>query len=205
MHSGISKSTIDFTKHFITRNRLDCTGDACWVFYPGMLFKEIRTWWPPLKNRTHPHEGIDLCFYSDDTDSISMIRPNMLVPALMDGTVVKIAPDFLGQTISIQHAVQDDEGRSLYGLYGHVVPLDTVSEGCTVTGGEPFAGVADAEQKGAPMPSHLHITIAWIDERCPPEDVSWNSVKCDSRIEMIDPLTLIDLPATLKNDNPAMM
>jgi hypothetical protein len=97
-----------FTDAFFKANHFGAGGFTAWVFHPNMLFGAKQNWWGPKRPRPRPHEGIDLCLFRDGLDGIVLIGEGTRVPAMYDGVVAKIMPDFLGESIVLEHKLLED-------------------------------------------------------------------------------------------------
>ncbi|MBC8317598.1 MAG: hypothetical protein H8E41_06800 [Desulfobulbaceae bacterium] len=163
-----------FTEVFLSLNRLSGEdGFAAWHFKKGMQFGETEKWWEDGGNRTHPHEGVDFCFYMTDQGIRKSLAPGIFVPPLYDGKVVSVFDDLIGRTILLQHGIFDENNLQLYSLYGHVDPLPHIAGGAEVKYSGKIAAIADRALKKRPMPSHLHISTIWLSEGFPVESFHW--------------------------------
>lgn len=182
-------SNTNFNKILLHENSLAKKGFSEWVFSPGMLFKSIKKWWGDQGRRETAHEGIDLLAYKDSQDNINHLDERIKVPAMYDGHVLKIMDDFLGETVIIEHALEDS--RRLYTIYGHVTPVGNIQAGDNVREGDIIATISAAGPK-AKIPAHLHITIGWASMPVPTDRLNWNTIGCSDIIELIDPLQLFE-------------
>ncbi len=160
-----------------------------------MLFKSLETWWGEGKPRATPHEGLDLCWFEDLTGQIKQLDKNIKIPATFAGKIVKIGQDFLGKSIYLSHEIFAADGRQLYTAYGHTEPLAAIHVGQEVAAGEIIAALAAGPGKGPRIPSHLHLTLAWIPVSLPTDQLNWQNLGADRTIRLIDPQSILPAPA----------
>ena len=177
-----------FSDGLVRCNGLSRAGFEEWVFYPGMLFEALETWWGKGGNRDKPHVGLDLRFYRDSRGSINALAAGARVPVMHDGEVAAIRDDFLGRSVYVQHAIQDSDGRRLYTIYGHTSPCDGVRVGGILEAGEVFATVADPLGRKTSAPAHLHLSVAWVPDSIPVEALDWKTIGDARRFLLLDPL-----------------
>jgi hypothetical protein len=173
-------------------NGLDETGFGQWVFYPGMLFGAQAKWWGGGGDRDRRHEGLDLYLYRDKAGRIHNLDDKIEVPVTFAGRVVKVAKDFLGQSVYVEHGIIDGQGKVLYTVYGHVEPHIAVSRGATLNEGRVFATIARGSVKRRSVPPpHLHISVAWIPESFPQERLNWDVLSDCGTVQLLDPLGFV--------------
>jgi len=177
-----------FFLHLVENNRPYLDGLQKWLFHPGMLFQATETWWGEGKPRPAPHEGIDLCTFVTDQKIIKSLDENTKIPAAFAGVVVKIAPDFLGQSIYLHHDRFAADGRRLYTIYGHTRPLASLKIGQQVAEGQIIALLTGAGDIRPQVPPHLHISLAWMPVEVQPEQLNWQNLGRDPAITLLDPL-----------------
>ena len=68
-----------------------------------MMFNSPGKWWGDLGQRDFPHEGIDFCFYRDDSGRIVRLDQKTRLPAMHNGIVRSMFTDYLGQAVIIEH------------------------------------------------------------------------------------------------------
>lgn len=107
-----------FSEHLVTCNSLRQAGLEQWAFYPGMLFGATEKWWGDRGRRPRPHEGIDLCLYTDKAGRAFRLHESSRIPVMLDGEIVKIEEDFLGKSVYLD-SVPDLPGPRLF------LPLQT--------------------------------------------------------------------------------
>lgn len=180
-----------FLKHLVALNRPHLDNFKQWVFQPGMRFNSSEKWWGDLGRRPTPHEGLDLCSFEDLNGTIKTLGRHTRIPAAFAGEVVKIEPDFLGQSIYIRHEISDAGGRQLYSAYGHTLPVDSLAIGAQVAAGELIAVMSDFAGKKSAIQPHLHITFAWVAVPISLADLNWANLGKDSNITLLDPLAVL--------------
>ncbi len=179
-----------FTNSFIKENKLEADAFKEWVLYPGMLFKASDKWWGDRGRRKTLHEGLDLCFYRDEKDSVLQVSEGMKIPALYNGEVMGIIDDFIGESIIIKHLIPDVE-REFFTVYGHTIPADDIQIGKTFRAGEVIADVAGLSDSESGMSPHLHISIGFpISGEIEYNTIDWKTI--DEKMTLIDPLQVID-------------
>lgn len=182
-----------FMRFLREHNRPHLEGFRNWVFRPGMLFQSRQTWWGGKKARPSPHEGLDLCTYEDVHGALRRLEAHSRIPAAFAGTVVKIARDFLGQSIFLAHDLWSPDGRQLVSASGHTAPAASLRPGTAVAAGDIIATLADGSAPNNPTPAHLHITFAWVPTPLDTRRLSWHSLGQDGSITLIDPLPVLGL------------
>jgi hypothetical protein len=179
-----------FEEGLLKANRLAEQGFESWLFHPDMLFGAPRFWWGSRKLRPRPHEGIDLVLFRDRTGKIRSLGAGAVIPPLPGGKIVRISPDFIGASIYIAHESFDERGRRLYSLYGHLEPDGGVPEGKSVSENEILGSVARVNSGS--IPSHLHLSIAFLPEPFPFEDLSWDRLGALPEVSFVDPLLFLE-------------
>jgi murein DD-endopeptidase MepM/ murein hydrolase activator NlpD len=183
-----------FMKFLVAHNRPRLDGFAHWLFHPGMLFGAQLKWWGDQGRRPAPHEGLDLYRFADAAGRTQALDQLTQIPAAFAGRVVKILPDFLGQSIFMSHAVFAPDGRQLITAFGHTVPRDFLPIGAAVAAGEIIAAISGFSGKAADLPPHLHLTFAWAPADLSPAQLTWENLGRDAAITLIDPLPVISPP-----------
>ena len=186
-----------FNQHLIWRNGLERLGFEQWVFYPGMLFEAEYGWWGDMRRRESPHEGLDLCIYADNEGQRHSLDESTKVPLTYDGEIVKIDDDFLGKSIYVSHGIYDRAGNRLHTIYGHTSPCDEVRRGKAFTEGDIIATIAHAGHGKASIPSHLHMSIAWIPKSITYEGLNWENMSAPGNAILLDPLQVMDCRYTV--------
>jgi hypothetical protein len=173
-----------------------------WVFHPGMLFGSDRKWWGGGGTRTTLHEGLDLCFFRDHSSEIRQLQPGAKVTAILEGTIAHICDDFLGKSIFVRHDSVAKEDKHLYTIYGHTRPNRGMHRLVRVGGGERIALIADTRAKGSTIPSHIHISVAWISDTIRPTTLDWEALGNRNGVALADPLSMLDLPYAVQDSIP---
>lgn len=164
---------------------------AEWLFLPGMLFRAREKWWTRGSVRSTVHEGLDFCYYRNRDNQICVLDQFARVPVLYPGIVTRIIDDFLGKSVFIGHHIFDKSGNRLYTLYGHILPDQHCTSGASLSDKSIVGAVGDASQKKSIIPSHLHISVAWIPQFLGQEELTWQSLRASGSIRLIDPLMII--------------
>ncbi len=185
--------------YLVSHNCLDEVGFKHWLFYPGMLFGAEQLWWGTGARRPTPHEGVDFCLYQDTEARVHELSVTTRVPAVCEGTIVRIAPDFLGQSVYLKHSLLNDEGQQFYTIYGHTQPDAMLQLGKHLEAEETFACIAPVSTRSKVLP-HLHLTCAWISTTYPPECLSWANLASAPEITLLDPLDSLGCPYGVDTD-----
>jgi hypothetical protein len=193
VQSGPPES-ITFNARLLSRNGLVGQGFKEWVFLRGMLFGAERTWWGTLAARTAPHEGLDICLFRDGFSTMHQVEPGLKVPAAFGGTIIHICSDFLCESLFVRHDDIAGQDRHLFTIYGHIEPVRARNEWEKVSGGETIATIADAGPRRATVPSHLHISTAWISDAITPAALNWQTLSHQPGITLINPLSIMAFP-----------
>ena len=181
-----------FCQYLVALNRPHLDNFQKWLFLPGMLFNSLEKWWGNHGTRPAPHEGLDLCRFEEVSGDTKILDRHTKIPAAFAGEIVKIAPDFLGQSIFIRHAIFDGRGRQLYSAYGHTQPADNLQVGSQVAAGAALATLAgSANPKLAVLP-HVHLTFAWMPQDLDLTGLNWDNIGKNPDITLIDPLAVLE-------------
>ena len=141
----------------IEANDLDINDFQSWVFFPEMLFNSPDKWWGDLGQRDFPHEGIDFCFYRDDSGRIVRLDQKTRLPAMHNGIVRSMFTDYLGQAVIIEHDDAPSQDGTLVSIYAHTKPFDHIRPGCPVAEGDIIASIADTSRSKASIFPHLSV------------------------------------------------
>ena len=185
----------EFFDYLLASNGPALAGFKNWFFQPGMAFNSGQTWWGEKQRRSCPHEGIDLCCFEDSRGQLRQVGPDLRIPATWAGKIIKLARDFLGQSIYLGHEILAADGRQLCTAYGHTRPLASLEVGQPVAAGAIIAALAAAPGKKTRVPPHLHLSLAWIPVALDPDRLDWQNLGRDPAITLIDPLSVLALPA----------
>ena len=194
----IPKST--FSTLFAQYNDFHKYGFKEWVFYPGMLFQHLHTWWSNGAVRPTPHEGIDICFFRDETGQVRRLGGNTKVPVMYDGEIIHIHDDFLGESVYVKHNINDNRGNVLYTIYGHTVPVKHHDVGGTVCEGD-FIATVSATTKNRKVLPHVHITMAWLPESFSCKKLNWETISNPHLAILCNPLEFVDFKYTIEEMN----
>jgi hypothetical protein len=183
-----------FQEQLITANRLNQQKFQEWLFVPGMRFGEAEKWWDKQGKRDTLHEGLDICFFRTIDHDIRQIPPETKIPAIYPGTVANICDDFLGKSIFLKHEQYHQTGKIFYTAYGHTTLLPGILPGTKVSGGEIIGSTADTVKNHRTVPSHIHISTAWISDELPVQQINWKIPGQAGTATFFDPLLILTLP-----------
>jgi hypothetical protein len=189
-----------FGERLVTCNGLERSGFRQWVFLPGMLFGSLETWWGRRRTRQRPHEGLDLCLYRDQSGRVRSLGRSVAVPVIYGGEVTAVRQDFLGQSVFLEHAIHDGEGRRLFTAYGHVVPGEDIRVGRAVDEGDVVATLAEPRDGRSGAPTHLHLSVAWVRLSVPGEGLDWEMMADPRQATLLDPLDIASLDYVVVED-----
>jgi hypothetical protein len=175
-------------------NGLEEAGFDRWAFYPEMLFGAQRKWWGDRGHRPGPHEGIDLCLFATKAGEALRLRESSRIPVMFDGEILSIEEDFVGKSLYVRHRIDDGEGRQLFTIYGHTKPANGVQTGGRIGQGEVIATLSSAEKRPADVFAHLHLSVAWVSETQPSEELNWEKLHDPGVAILLDPLHVMDCP-----------
>jgi murein DD-endopeptidase MepM/ murein hydrolase activator NlpD len=189
-----SFSRSGFTGTFLKVNCIENERFGAWLFESGMLFGAKQNWWGVGQERSQPHEGIDLCFYRDSDNRIVRFDERIKIPAMYDGTVVKMFQDFLGISVIMEHRLSVNQSIRFLTIYGHTKPEADLEAGRVVKAGQTIAFVASPRQLEKPPPPHLHLTIAWSPDPLDYGSLDWTTINDPGVVRLVDPLQALDGP-----------
>ena len=133
---------------------------------------------------------MDFCYFADGNGKTRTLGEGAKVPAIFEGEIAKIDSDFLGESIYVKHGVTDGQGRWLWTAYGHMVPSQEAARGGMVLEGCVLGKVVEAGKKGSNLPSHLHVSVAWVPGSLGVEAVDWQ-VLAGPKVLLVDPLSML--------------
>ncbi len=180
-----------FAEDLININDLKKKGFKEWIFYPNMLFNSTHKWWGSKSKRKSRHEGLDIALFRCNDGGIYSLEKGTKIPVIYDDTIIKIADDFLGESIFAWHDIFDNRGNQLFTIYGHTKPVDSLQTGKFMNKGSVIATISDKEKGKSTVPPYLHISITWIPESFPHEFLGWDEIGKNDSIILIDPLEVI--------------
>jgi murein DD-endopeptidase MepM/ murein hydrolase activator NlpD len=186
----ISLPGTSFTAHLARENGLEEHGLVAWAMVPGMAFGSTDRWWGDRGRRERPHEGVDLCLYRDRLGQVCRLGEHARLPAMYDGTVVRLCDDFLGRSVMMEHDLP--AGARLYTMYGHTVPRPDLRVGQAVRAGEIVAGLAPLPPHKADILPHLHISLGWASGAVPHDQLDWETIP--GILTLVDPAQVLDWP-----------
>jgi murein DD-endopeptidase MepM/ murein hydrolase activator NlpD len=183
-----------FTKMLIEANEIDPKDFQRWVFYPGMGFNSPDKWWGDLGRRDFPHEGVDFCLYENLSGKTLQIGHQTRIPAIHDGVVKHIFPDYLGQAVVFEHATTNNEKSKIISIYAHTIPVKHIMAGVFVKQGDIIATIADTCRSKAPILPHLHYTLCQASVDIDYGRFVWNDMRNPGKVILLNPLGVIDWP-----------
>jgi murein DD-endopeptidase MepM/ murein hydrolase activator NlpD len=184
----------------IEANRLNAADFSSWAFYPGMRFKARDKWWGDLGRRDFPHEGLDFCLFLDAAGRVRRLNANTRIPAMHDGVVRALFPDYLGRAVIIEHSNAPAEGQPYLSAYAHTKPSDHVRPGIQVRRGDIIATIADTSHSKADIFPHLHYSLARPSPEMVYKGMVWNDMRDPSKMVLMNPEPMLDWP--LREINP---
>lgn len=181
-----------FSKRLLECNGLHEDGFERWAFHPGMLFGAREKWWGDRGTRPSPHEGIDLCLYTNKPGHLLELDESTRIPVMFDGEVTKIEKDYLGQSVYVGHAIDDGHGRRLWTMYGHMRLADHIKPGVRVSQGDIIASLTRVREKTTGPRPHLHLTMAWVSPERAFRELNWETLHDPGIAVLLDPLHAMD-------------
>ncbi len=188
----------------IKHNYLGKLGFEGWIFYPGMLFHSQHKWWGKGGMRQRPHEGLDFCFYRDRAGQNHTLNEKTKIPVMYEGEIVGIHDDFMGKSLFVSHDFYDELGNRLHTIYGHTNPYPGVDIGRLFREGETIAVIAAARKNDTRIPSHLHISVAWLPKSFPYNRLNWETMGDRGVTTLCNPLEFIDGNYTVEQERIAL-
>lgn len=164
--------------------------DVCWLFFPGMLPESRDKWWGDFKYRAALHEGIDICYYADDTGTVRWFGPEIRVPAFSTGIVRNICKDFLGESIVVEPDRESPPCSRVLMVYAHILPAPGIYPGCRVEKGQVIARVSDTTAQGSPLLPHLHLSCVETRRDTPFDRLDWQLFPLREKVNLINPVFL---------------
>jgi hypothetical protein len=194
------EALLDFNAELRRLNPKSAMGRiASWILHPGMLFNSTQKWWGDLDKRGFAHEGLDLCCFKTTLGQVHLITPEMAFPAIFSGTVALIINDLLAQTIFIRHRAHRSTSHCLFSIFAHASPLPAVVQEQQIEQGAPLCTVPSLEKDIPGMQAHLHLSLAWIAEQMPLQELSWSLLNHRS-LTLQDPLSWMHCHYQLSRD-----
>ena len=153
-------------------------------------------WWTDNGVRTAPHEGIDLCFYKDNSGQVRRIEKGTKIPVMYDGEIVHIHDDFLGQSIYVKHNTINNMKNVLHTIYGHTIPRKPCGTNMTVHEGDIIAEIAISPKNKSIHP-HIHITMAWLPELLSIKKINWETIGNPQLVTLCNPIEYLGIKFTV--------
>jgi hypothetical protein len=181
-----------FSGHFAKANGLGERDFVEWVLCPGMLFGASGEWWGDRRRRRTPHEGLDLCYYTDGRGGLHSLDKGARIPALYDGMVVCIIDDFLGRSLIVNHDPADTVATRFCTIYAHTEPESDICIGRMVVQGEVIASVAGVGKPRSKARPHVHISAGLVPRDTPWGELDWKNMGDPGVMTLLDPLQFVD-------------
>jgi murein DD-endopeptidase MepM/ murein hydrolase activator NlpD len=162
-----------------------------WVFQSGMTFKSPKKWWGDRGYRDFPHEGVDFCLYKTPTGETLQLNHRTNIPAISDGIVKQIFPDYLGQAVVVEHETIDRDKITTISIYAHTNPTTQLHAGVCIKKGDVIATIADTRQSKVPIHPHLHYTFGRAISAIDYEQFVWNDMRNPNLVLLINPLSVM--------------
>ena len=116
------------------------------------------------------------------------------IPAMHDGVVRAMFPDYLGQAVIIEHANAADENQPCLSAYAHTAPSEKIKPGVIVSRGDIIATLSDTLHSKAKILPHLHYSIAHVTPDMVYEGMARNDMRDPAKIVLMNPEPLPDWP-----------
>ena len=165
-----------------------------WVFRSGMLFNSPDKWWGDLGRRDFPHEGVDFCLYENLSGETSRLSHQTRIPAIHDGVVRHIFPDYLGQAVIVEHNLTQKGTGKLISIYAHTLPLEHLKAGIFVKQGDIIATIADTSRSKTFILPHLHYSLGQTSENIDFGQFVWNDMRNPDLVVLLNPFSAINDP-----------
>lgn len=111
-----------------------------------------------------------------------------MIPAIFDGIIVRDHQDFLGQTLYIQHEQFQQNSKTLYSLYAHIAINDKLPK--KIARDMPIGVIAEVPGL-SPVPPHLHLSMAWLENTLDTTSINWNNIASHESVHLVDPLGFV--------------
>ncbi len=187
---GISLRKSRFTEFLVRLNAMDAQQFMAWIFCPGMLFNAKDKWWGDRGRRSKPHEGVDLCLYRNGRGRIHRLDEKTAVPALYQGSIVKIFDDFLGQSIIMEHRFPN--GDPFCSIYGHIKPHRSIHAGSDINEGDIVATINGPGISKTGILPHIHLSIGLLSRDMSADRLDWDRIVDPDVMTLVDPLAVLD-------------
>ena len=165
-----------------------------------MLYNATDIWWGHLGKRYRPHEGLDFCMFLDGCNRVVHLDGKTLIPAMYDGFIIRIIPDFLGRSIVLQHGFEKGCKARFCTIYSHIRPQPHVSPGMRIMEGSVIARVEDSFHSKTDITPHLHISLGWIPRTTPKERLEWPDIGSPEVMNLLNPLDFIEVDGESPSD-----
>jgi hypothetical protein len=118
---------------------------------------------------------------------------------MFDGEIIRIEEDFLGKSLYVGHGIGDGQGRQLFTIYGHTKPARGLRTGGRFGQGEVIATLSSAGRRAESVLTHLHVSVAWVSEKQPFEQLNWERLLDPGVAVLLDPMRIMDCPHKILN------
>jgi Peptidase family M23 len=173
---------------------------AEWYFYSGMLFGSREKWWGKGGERSRPHEGLDICYYKDSEQTVRTLEGMVKIPAMFDGVVYEISDDdFLGKSIFIRHDEYDSNSNILHSVFAHTLPVTGLAVNQKIRRNDVIARIADTRGMNLAVPGHLHVSMIFLPEDYPKDQLKWQILAVSRRARLVDPVDYLDRAFQVEN------
>ncbi|MDH3346833.1 MAG: peptidoglycan DD-metalloendopeptidase family protein [Desulfobulbaceae bacterium] len=161
-----------------------------WILHRDMRFGSSYTWWGESKERPVPHEGVDLLHYVNRNGVPSTLTSSICLVSPIEGNVLRVSKDFLGQSVWLRHSEITSRGTLLHSVYAHIEADTGISEGVSVGRGGVIGTIIEKQSSGAP-PGHLHLSLFFAPKSLPRDSLDWSFLSSHPDVRLIDPLQSI--------------
>jgi len=179
-----------FTELILRLNAMDQQRFREWIFCPGMLFNAKDKWWGDRGRRNKPHEGLDLCLYRSERGKILRLDGKTAIPAVYEGSVVKVFDDFLGKSIIMEHRFPN--GDPFCSIYGHIKPHRDILAGSGVKEGDIVATMDGPGISKTGIIPHVHLSIGLLSRETSVAGLDWDRIADPDVLTLLDPLAVLD-------------
>ena len=139
-----------------------------------MLLCSNAKWWGDFGIRKSCHEGLDIGMYKNLDNKIVWVRPEVIVPAMAQGTVVNVCHDFLGKSVIVLYRHCPENNSRFVIIYSHIQPFSDIRKGKILRKDEPLGQIADTAGKKSKIPCHLHVSTMEIVNTIDNSRLNWD-------------------------------
>jgi murein DD-endopeptidase MepM/ murein hydrolase activator NlpD len=179
-----------FLNQLVKLNQLGTPRQVQWLFHTGMLYGTYDKWWADFGIRITEHEGIDITFYKPIDQRIKSLSPRTVVPACLEGKVLNICDDFLGQSLIVEHP---DSGHysdyTIVVVYSHIDLCRGLKVGDRIKETDPIGRISKTDKNPA-LPPHLHLSCIEVPGHVKADKMNWHLFSDATMVQTIHPLFL---------------